>query len=268
MAEPNVLGAHSATFTPPRSLRHRKQEGPFGQPSVAGGAAEYAPQEPGAQEGADPAQFGADGAQGRGRPSGGFFYTGTNDGVTVNRSPVPEDTQTWTHLALGSPYYARSLDRAASQLAVPDTAERPDSTVPQGQSYEGVIFSSAALVGTRTRRSRRDSPSPTATASGSRAPRISRSPCASVGLSATRRAHGGCWRPSNAPRNCWATARPWAARRSPRAAGWCRRAVRWTPVSGSATYPYRHTGATAWYLPAAARANPLAVRDAPDHRVV
>jgi hypothetical protein len=90
-------------------------------------------------------------------PSGGFFYTGTNDGVTVNKSPIPEDTQTWTHLALdgvtsgadSGSYprsYSRSLDWAAAELAVLDHAGRRNSTVPAGQSYEGVTFSSASLV--------------------------------------------------------------------------------------------------------------------------
>lgn len=85
-----------------------------------------------------------------GSSGGGFFYTGTNDGVTVNKSPIPEDTQTWTHLALDanrySDRYSRSLDWAAAELAVLDHAERRNSTVPAGQSYEGVTFSSASLL--------------------------------------------------------------------------------------------------------------------------
>lgn len=88
-----------------------------------------------------------------GGTSGGFFYTGTNDGVTVNTSPIPADTQTWTHLALAassnsnsnsnsdsrsdsrarSRSYSRSLDWVAAELAVLDHADRPNSTVPAGQ---------------------------------------------------------------------------------------------------------------------------------------
>lgn len=70
-------------------------------------------------------------------PSGGFFYTGTNDGVTVNRSPVPEDTQTWTHLALSSRTHSRSLDWARTELAVLDSADRRNSTVPHGSVVRG-----------------------------------------------------------------------------------------------------------------------------------
>ncbi|MEW2113648.1 Tat pathway signal sequence domain protein [Streptomyces sp. NPDC005474] len=79
-----------------------------------------------------------------GTSGAGFFYTGTNDGVTINKSPVPEDAQTWTHLALGSRRHSRSLDWAAAELAVLDRSDRPNSTVPAGQSYEGVTFSSAS----------------------------------------------------------------------------------------------------------------------------
>ncbi|WP_458249233.1 Tat pathway signal sequence domain protein [Streptomyces sp. MAI_2237] len=190
-------------------------------------------------------------------PSGGFFYTGTNDGVTINRSPIPEDTQTWTHLALRSPAHSRSLDWAATELAVLDSAERPNSTVPQGQSYEGVTFSSASL-------------------------------------SANEDAPIAPWQPKPDRNGVWfeGTAHLALALRCRRAPGDGARARRLlasieraqellgggqtlgggavpegsgvvsasSPIDtgfGFGYYPYRHTGATAWYLLAATRVNPL-----------
>ena len=188
--------------------------------------------------------------------------------MTVNRSPVPEDTQTWTHLALGSPYYARSLDRAASQLAVPDTAERPDSTVPQGQSYEGVIFSSAALVADEDAPVASGQPKPDrdgvwfeGTAHLALALRERRAfgdeTCARRLLASVERAQELLGDGQRLGGTAVAEGCGVVSATSPLDTGF-----------GFGYYPYRHTGATAWYLPAAARANPLAVRDAPDHRVV
>ncbi|MEU6140554.1 Tat pathway signal sequence domain protein [Streptomyces sp. NPDC047081] len=190
-------------------------------------------------------------------PSGGFFYTGTNDGVTINKSPIPEDTQTWTFLALNSPIHARSLDWAAGQLAVLDTADRRNSTLPAGQSYEGVTFSSAALLanedapiadgqpkpdrngvwfeGTahlalalRTRRARDDE---------ARARRL---------LASVERAQellGG--------------AQTLGSRAVPERSGVVSASSPLDTGFGFGYYPYRHTGATAWYLLAVSRANPL-----------
>ncbi len=49
---------------------------------------------------------------------GGFFWTGTlADGVSINPSPIPEDAQSWTLLALGEiRRYGRSLTWAESTL--------------------------------------------------------------------------------------------------------------------------------------------------------
>src|SRR5215207_10018933 len=79
-------------------------------------------------------------------PDGGFFYTGTNDGTAINRFPVPEDTQSWSFLALDSRRYDRALDWELSNLAVLDTPERRNSTLTPGQYFDGVTFSSASLI--------------------------------------------------------------------------------------------------------------------------
>ncbi|MEU6355440.1 Tat pathway signal sequence domain protein [Streptomyces sp. NPDC047072] len=189
--------------------------------------------------------------------SGGFFYTGTNDGVTVNKSPIPEDTQTWTHLALDSSAHSRSLDWAARELAVLDTADRPNSTVPAGQSYEGVTFSSASLTANEDAPIADGQPKPDrngiwfegtahlalalrdrgARGDESRARRLLASVERAQDLLGGAQTIGGTALPA---------ASGVVSASSPLDTGF-----------GFGYYPYRHTGATAWYLLAAARANPL-----------
>ncbi|MGW0865018.1 Tat pathway signal sequence domain protein [Streptomyces sp. NPDC002611] len=192
-------------------------------------------------------------------PSGGFFYTGTNDGVTVNKSPIPEDTQTWTHLALGSRGrgYSRSLDWAAAELAVLDHAGRRNSTVPAGQSYEGVTFSSASLVANE------DAP----IAEGQ--PRPDRN-----GVWFEGTAHLALALRDRRDRGDEARARRLLSsieqaqdllgggqtvggKALPERAGVVSASSPLDTGFGFGYYPYRHTGATAWYLMAAARFNPL-----------
>lgn len=51
----------------------------------------------------------------------GAFWTGTGaDGMTVNRTPVPEDPQTWSYLATRDSRHAGSLDWALKNLAAED----------------------------------------------------------------------------------------------------------------------------------------------------
>ncbi|MFM9702972.1 Tat pathway signal sequence domain protein [Streptomyces galilaeus] len=190
-------------------------------------------------------------------PSGGFFYTGTNDGVTVNRSPVPEDTQTWTHLALSSRTHSRSLDWARTELAVLDSADRRNSTVPAGQSYEGVTFSSASLLANEDAPIADGQPRPDrngvwfeGTAHLALALRDRHSPGDEARarrlLSSLERAQdllGGGQTLGGTP---VAAGSGVVSASSPLDTGF-----------GFGYYPYRHTGATAWYLLAAARANPL-----------
>ncbi|SDE20863.1 AGE family epimerase/isomerase [Auraticoccus monumenti] len=81
-------------------------------------------------------------------PDGGFFYTGSNDGDSINRSPLPLDPQTWGWLALRDRRFASALDWAGDALAVTDTADSPGSQLPDGVSISGVTFSSASLTST------------------------------------------------------------------------------------------------------------------------
>lgn len=80
--------------------------------------------------------------------AGGFFYTGSNDGNTINPDPLPLDPQTWSWLALRDRRYARALDWANTTLAVTDEASVPNSQVPAGLTVSGVTFSTASLTST------------------------------------------------------------------------------------------------------------------------
>ncbi|WP_291888306.1 Tat pathway signal sequence domain protein [Cellulomonas sp.] len=81
-------------------------------------------------------------------PATGSFWTGTNDGVEINRFPVPLDTATWSWLALRDKKYARSLDWAGSALATTDEAAQTNSQLPDGETLSGVTFSTASLTST------------------------------------------------------------------------------------------------------------------------
>ncbi|MEU1320464.1 Tat pathway signal sequence domain protein [Streptomyces tibetensis] len=192
-------------------------------------------------------------------PSGGFFYTGTNDGVTVNKSPIPEDTQTWTHLALASRRRSRSLDWAVAELAVLDHSGRTNSTVPAGQSYEGVTFSSASLLANE------DTP----IADGR--PKPDRNGVWFEGtahLALALRDRGARGDEARARRLLASIERAQELLGDDQTVGGRPLPERSGVVSASSPldtgfgfgyYPYRHTGATAWYLMAAARFNPLRV---------
>ena len=61
-----------------------------------------------------------------------LFWTGTGtNGTSVNTDFVPEDTQTWSYLALGDATYASSIDYAVSHLNATDG------------SFSGTSFSSS-----------------------------------------------------------------------------------------------------------------------------
>ncbi len=189
--------------------------------------------------------------------AGGFFYTGTNDGVTVNKSPIPEDTQTWTHLALDSRRYSGSLDWAGAELAVLDRSDRTNSTVPAGQSYEGVTFSSASLVANE------DAPI------AEFQPRPNRNGVWFEGtahLALALRDRAGRGDEARAHRliasieraqELLGTGQTVGGRPLPERAGVVSATSPLDTGFGFGYYPYRHAGATAWYLLAATRTNPL-----------
>ncbi|WP_338896774.1 Tat pathway signal sequence domain protein [Streptomyces sp. TG1A-60] len=192
-------------------------------------------------------------------PSGGFFHTGTNDGVTVNRSPIPEDTQTWTHLALDSRRHSRSLDWAATELAVLDHAGRRNSTVPAGQSYEGVTFSSASLLANEDAPIAEFQPEPNRNG-------VWFEGTAHLALALRDRgARGDATRARRLlaslerAQDHLGTDQTVGGRALPHRSGVVSASSPLDTGFGFGYYPYRHTGATAWYLMAATRTNPLRV---------
>lgn len=78
---------------------------------------------------------------------GGFFYTGSNDGTTINTNPdqLPEDPQSWSYLALLDRRYAGSLDWAKTNLATTDTPQSTQSSFSGNLRFSGVTFSSYSL---------------------------------------------------------------------------------------------------------------------------
>lgn len=192
-------------------------------------------------------------------PDGGFFYTGTNDGVTVNKSPIPEDTQTWTHLALDSRAHARSLDWAARELAVLDHAGRRNSTVPAGQSYDGVTFSSASLLANEDAPIADSQPRPDRNG-------VWFEGTAHLALALrARRRRGDEARARRLldsierAQDLLGGGQTVGGRALPERAGVVSASSPLDTGFGFGYYPYRHVGATAWYLMAATRSNPLRV---------
>jgi hypothetical protein len=78
----------------------------------------------------------------------GFFWTGSDDGSTINKAvrQLPLDVQTWSWLAARRPAYAEALDWAAGNLATTDTPLRPNSTLTGNYSVSGVVFASGTFL--------------------------------------------------------------------------------------------------------------------------
>ena len=78
-------------------------------------------------------------------PAGRFFYTGSNDGATINPSPLPEDPQSWSYLALQDSRYAAALDWAKTNLATTDTPQSANARFTGNLRFSGVTFSNISL---------------------------------------------------------------------------------------------------------------------------
>ena len=77
----------------------------------------------------------------------GYFYIGTDaDQITINPSPVPEDCQTWSYLALLDKGYKQTIDWAIANLQTTDTAESRDSSLTGSESFTGIVFDTASLA--------------------------------------------------------------------------------------------------------------------------
>ncbi len=79
--------------------------------------------------------------------AGPYFYTGTlGDGITINTSPIPEDCQTWSYLALLKNSYRHTIDWALANLEATDTAAAPHSSLTGTQKIHGLVFDTASLT--------------------------------------------------------------------------------------------------------------------------
>jgi hypothetical protein len=77
----------------------------------------------------------------------GFFWTGSDDGSTINKlgTQLPLDAQTWSWLARRQDAYAAALDWGATNLATTDTPQRLNSALTGRQTVTGVAFGSGSL---------------------------------------------------------------------------------------------------------------------------
>jgi hypothetical protein len=79
----------------------------------------------------------------------GYFYTGTlGDQITINPSPIPEDCQTWSYLALLDNRYKQTIDWALANLQTTDTPSAPDSSLTGSETITGMVFDTASLTTT------------------------------------------------------------------------------------------------------------------------
>jgi len=81
-------------------------------------------------------------------PDGAWFWTGSNDGTTINTDPVPLDPQTWGWLVLRDERASAAIDWADRELRTTDSADQPTSQLPDGFAVEGVTFSTDSLTST------------------------------------------------------------------------------------------------------------------------
>jgi hypothetical protein len=189
-------------------------------------------------------------------PSRRFFWTGTNDGKTINRIPVPEDTQTWSYLALGSRRYAASVDWAVRNLRAVDDATRRNTTVPAGLTFDGVTFSSASLLANEDAPIAEFQPKPDRNGvwfeGTAHVASALRERCAP----GDRRLADRLLASIERAQDTLGTGQTVGGRAVPVRAGVVSASSPLDTGFGYGYYPYRHVGATAWYLLAVAGTNP------------
>jgi hypothetical protein len=188
---------------------------------------------------------------------GRFYYTGTNDGVTVNPFPIPEDTQTWSYLATRSSRRSAALDWEIANLSVLDTPERVNSTLLPGQRFSGVTFSSASLVANEAAPIAPFQPHPCRNGVW-----FEGNGHLALALRVRgRRGDGALARSlqssSEDAQDQLGTGQTIGGLALPGRAGIVSASSPLDTGFGFGYYPYRHVGATAWYLMAEARYNPL-----------
>ena len=78
----------------------------------------------------------------------GFFWTGSDDGATINKAPaqLPLDVQTWSWLVQRDRRHGEALEWARTNLATTDTPLRAGSALTGRQTFSGVVFASGSLT--------------------------------------------------------------------------------------------------------------------------
>ncbi len=83
------------------------------------------------------------------QPGGPYLYTGTlGDLVTINTSPIPEDCQTWSYMAVLDSPSAGTIDWALANLVTTDMASAPNTTLTGSEAIRGLVFDTASLTTT------------------------------------------------------------------------------------------------------------------------
>ncbi len=73
-------------------------------------------------------------------PDGGFFYTRSNDGMTIDKSIVLEEVQSEAYLALLDDKYEAALDWTKTNLIATDTPQSLNSSLAGNLRLSGVTF--------------------------------------------------------------------------------------------------------------------------------
>jgi hypothetical protein len=192
------------------------------------------------------------------QPAGGYFATGSNDGVAANTAIIPEDVQTWSFLALGAARFARSLDWAATNLKVVDDATRTNTALTGTQRVSGVTFSSQSLLANENAPIAPFQPKPDRNGvwfeGSAHLAAALRQRCSRGDESLARRLLDQV----ELAQDMLGVAQTVGGRALPGRAGVVSASSPLDTGFGFGYYPNRHLGATAWYLLAQARANPLA----------
>ncbi|HTV82232.1 MAG TPA: hypothetical protein VME18_06245 [Acidobacteriaceae bacterium] len=78
--------------------------------------------------------------------AGGYFYTGTDStGGPVTPTPIPEDCQSWSYLALLDNRYRQTIDWALANLRTTDTPSSANSDLTGSETITGMVFDTASL---------------------------------------------------------------------------------------------------------------------------
>ena len=92
----------------------------------------------------------------------GFFYTGSNDGITIDTTVVLEEVQSESYLALLDRRYGDALDWTKTNLIATDTAQSLNSSLTGNLRLSGVSFSDVSRHATKRANSGDPLPDPDA----------------------------------------------------------------------------------------------------------